>query len=91
MSKFSVRVVPRSSRNLVQLVGKGELKVWVTAAPVDGEANEAIVALVAKTLGLARRHVFLVSGHTSKTKVIEIEGLSEAEVEAKLPQPRLDL
>lgn len=71
--KISVRVLPRSSRN--EVVGKmadGTLKVKLTAAPVDGKANEALIKLLSDEFKVARSKIKLVSGLTSKNKIIEI-------------------
>lgn len=58
----------------------GCLKLRITAPPVEGAANEAVVRLVAETLGIPRRQVRLVSGSTGRRKVLEIEGVSEAQL-----------
>jgi len=59
---------------------EGMLVVRVTAPPVDGAANEALVRLLAKLLDVARSDVTVVSGKTARTKVVEVAGLDEAEV-----------
>jgi uncharacterized protein YggU (UPF0235/DUF167 family) len=58
----------------------GALLVRVTAAPVDGAANEAIARVLSKRLGVAVRAIRIVGGQTSKSKVVEIDGLEVAEV-----------
>jgi uncharacterized protein (TIGR00251 family) len=63
-----------------------ELRVKVTAPPVDAAANEALVRLVAQTLDCPRSKIELVRGHTSRHKVLRIFGLSEQEVTTKLSQ-----
>ena len=60
------------------------LKVWVTASPTDGQANAAVVAVIAKKLGLAPSKLTIISGHTGRDKTIAIEGLSDAEALSKL-------
>ena len=60
------------------------LVVRVTAAPVDGAANEALVRVLAKALGLPRRDVVIVSGATSRTKIVEVAGLDVTEVRRRL-------
>jgi uncharacterized protein (TIGR00251 family) len=69
-----VRVVPRASREDLSLDG-GVLRARVTAPPVDGAANEALVALIAGRLGLPRRAVALASGAASRQKVVAVAGL----------------
>lgn len=78
--RFSVRVVPRASATAVTGVTDGALKVRLAAPPVDGAANEALVAFLAESLGLRSRAVALVSGHTSRLKVVEVTGATPAQV-----------
>ena len=59
-------------------VFEGVLKVALTAPPVDGEANAALLAFLARTLGVSKRQVTLARGATSKTKLIEVEGVDLA-------------
>ena len=79
--RFAVRVQPRSSRSAVEGVHGGALKVRLTAPPVDGAANEALVALLADELGVPRRSVRIVGGETSRTKIVEVRGIAAAVVE----------
>ena len=59
------------------------------AAPAErGRANEALVGLIAETLGVTRASVHLVAGATSRDKVVELEGLTLAEAERLLSKPR---
>jgi uncharacterized protein len=62
------------------------LKARVAAPPVEGEANAALIRLLAKALGLPRSAVRIASGDTARVKVLEIDGLSEAEVRQRLGQ-----
>jgi len=59
----------------------GVLRVRLHAPPVDGAANDALVAFLADRLDVPRRGVRIVTGATSRTKVIEVEGVSSAAVE----------
>jgi uncharacterized protein (TIGR00251 family) len=72
--RFSVRLQPRASKNEIAGLQGVALKVRVTAPPVDGLANEAMVELLSKALQTSRRNVCIVSGHSSRTKVIEVSG-----------------
>ena len=56
----------------------------MAAAPERGRANEALVELLAETLGLPRERVHVIAGHGSRAKVVEIDGLERAEVERRL-------
>ena len=59
-------------------------KVRVAAPPEDGRANEAVLRLLAERLGLPRRAVTIVSGHTAREKVVELDGISQERAEAGL-------
>jgi len=79
-----VKVTPRSSRNTISLESDQSLKIWVTAAPTDGQANKAVCDLLAKELGIAKSNVSIAKGGTSREKVLRIDGLTSEEVVSKL-------
>jgi uncharacterized protein len=79
-----VRVVPRAGRTTIAGVRSGALTVRLAAAPVDGRANDALVALLAETFDLPRRAITILSGHASRDKRIALAGLSEARLTARL-------
>ena len=79
--RFRVRLQPRASRNEIAGVVDGVLRVRLHAPPVDGAANEALVAFLADRLAIPRRGVRIVTGATSRTKMIEVDGVSSAAVE----------
>ena len=70
--RIYVRVTPRSSKNEVTKVADGEYKVWLTAAPVEGAANEALVKLLAEYFNVAKSNVRIVGGKSARIKIIEI-------------------
>ncbi len=74
--EFQIRVVPRASKT--EIVGElaGAMKVRISSPPVDGAANAELVKLFAKTLGVAKSSVEIVSGQTSKAKRIRITGVT---------------
>lgn len=76
-----VRVQPRSSKNSVEGVLGDSLKIRLTSPPVEGEANKALVAFLAKLLGVKKRAVTLASGEKSKSKRVRVEGLGAKEAE----------
>jgi uncharacterized protein (TIGR00251 family) len=78
---FDVLVQPRASRAKVGPLHDGRLKVAVTSPPVDGEANAAVIELIAKTLGVARGAVKVVAGATSRRKTLEVSGITRAAIE----------
>jgi len=65
-------------------VRDGALEVRISAPPVEGAANDALVELLARELGVARRAVSLISGEHGRSKRLRIEGLTLAEVRARL-------
>ena len=71
---FDVQVVPRASRERLGPVHGDRLKVQLTAPPVDGAANDALVALVAKALGRPRAAVAIVRGQTGRKKTVRVAG-----------------
>ncbi|MEY4762093.1 MAG: hypothetical protein RLZZ200_1949 [Pseudomonadota bacterium] len=79
---------PRASKNEVVGLHDGCLKLRITAPPVEGAANEAVVRLVAASLDIPRRQVRLVSGQSGRRKVLEIEGVSEAQLAVLQRGPR---
>jgi uncharacterized protein len=81
---LSVRVHPGARKNGVTGVHAGAVKIALTAPPVDGKANEALIAFLAEALHLPRARIALVSGLTSRTKTVRITGKSAAEVAAAL-------
>jgi uncharacterized protein len=74
--RFSVRVLPRNARSTVWGVHAGVLKVKLQAAPVDGAANEELITVLAEWLDVPPRAVAIVSGAHSRSKFVEISGVS---------------
>ena len=81
---FDVLVQPRASRAKLGPVHDGRLKVAVTAPPVDGEANAAVIEVLAKALGVAKGAVEVIAGASSRRKTVRIAGVARAAVEALL-------
>jgi uncharacterized protein (TIGR00251 family) len=81
---LSVRVHPGARKNGVTGVHADAVKIALTTPPVDGKANEALIAFLADALHLPRARVALVAGVTSRAKMIRITGKSAAEVAAAL-------
>lgn len=67
-----VSVLPRSSRNELVALADGSYKAKLTAAPVDGEANKKLIALLSKEFAVAKSAVCIVRGETSRKKIVEI-------------------
>jgi uncharacterized protein len=81
---LAVKLQPRASKNEIGGVLGEELRIKVTAPPVDAAANEALVRLLAETLDCPRSKVELVRGHTSRHKTIKLHGMTAEAVAAKL-------
>ncbi len=82
--RLAVKVVPKASRDGVAGWLGDALKVCVTAPPERGKANAAVAQVVADALGVPRDRVRVIAGHTSPRKVVEIDGVEEADVRARL-------
>lgn len=90
--RLAVRVTPKGGRDAtdgwaLDPGGRPYLKVRVSAAPSDGEANAALIAFLAKTLKRPKSALRIASGETSRLKIIEIEGLDDAQLAAAFGQP----
>lgn len=77
--RLLVRLTPKGGRDALDGIealadGRDVLKARVRAVPEDGAANAALIGLIAKTLGLAKSHVGIASGHTSRLKTVDITG-----------------
>jgi len=82
--KLQIKAIPASSRNYVAGWLGNTLKVRVTAPAERGKANAAVEATIAEALGVSRASARVVAGKTSPRKVVEIIGLSEAEVRHRI-------
>jgi len=81
--RLTVRVIPRSSKN--SLTWEQEtLKARLMAPPVEGAANEALIALLAQRLGLSKRSIRIVQGATGRQKIVEIADLTLEEVRRRI-------
>ncbi|HEV2654434.1 MAG TPA: DUF167 domain-containing protein, partial [Ktedonobacteraceae bacterium] len=72
---IAVRVIPRSSKNTLAWE-QGTLKARLTAPPVDGAANAALLNLLVERLSVPRRSISIVRGATGRQKTVEIAGLT---------------
>jgi hypothetical protein len=76
--RLAVRVSPGASRSgIVGRMADGRLKVRVAAPAEDGRANDALIALLAESLGVARRAVVLVAGHGARDKIVAVAAPAE--------------
>jgi hypothetical protein len=81
--RITVQVVPRSGKNDIAWE-QGVLKARLTAPPVDGAANEALIALLAERLGLPKRAIRIVHGAASRRKTVEIAGMTSEMLEERV-------
>ncbi len=79
---FTVRVVPRASKSGIVGEIEGNLKVRISAPPVDGAANAEVTKLLAKAFGVAKSAVDIIAGETSKTKRIRISGAAAEQLQS---------
>lgn len=71
--RLSVQVTPGACKHEVIAVAGDALKIKLQAQPIDGQANEALVAFLSKSLGVPRRAISITHGHTNRRKIIEID------------------
>jgi uncharacterized protein (TIGR00251 family) len=76
---LSVRIQPRASKNEIITMENGGIKIRLTAPPVDNAANEALVKFLSQLLSVARSSIEIVSGHTSRDKIVRVSGMNEAD------------
>jgi uncharacterized protein (TIGR00251 family) len=81
---LTLRVHPGARRNAITGVHDGAHKISLTAPPSDGRANDALIAFLAEQLVIPRARIALLHGQTSRSKTIRIDGLTAAEVNARL-------
>ncbi len=87
--RFAVRLTPRATLDAIDVVGDGVLRARVSAAPVDGAANTALVRLIASELKVPKRSVRIVSGESSRSKVIAVDGIGREAIVARWPGLRV--
>jgi len=81
---LTVRVVPRSSRNQIVGMENGALKIKLTAPPVEGAANAALIEFVAEWLSVRKSAVTIMSGDKARRKVVRVSGVTPEQVKARL-------
>lgn len=79
-AQFALRVQPRASRNAIVGVMGDAIKLAITAPPVDGKANEAVIEYLADLFRLPKSSIVIVSGETGRNKLIAIRGRSAEQV-----------
>jgi uncharacterized protein (TIGR00251 family) len=84
MADVAIRLQPRSKREEVVGERAGAIVVRVTAPPVDGKANAALCAFIAKAVGVSASRVDVVRGQTSRDKVVRVQGVTAEALRAAL-------
>jgi uncharacterized protein YggU (UPF0235/DUF167 family) len=84
MAVLEVAVVPRASAHRVGPYENGVLRVRVVRPPADGEANRAVIRLVADALGLAPSRLELIAGRTARRKRLRVDGIDPDELDRRL-------
>ena len=82
--RLRIKAVPRASRSEVAGIHGNEVRIRLAAPPVDGAANEELIRFLADTLSVRRTAIRLVSGQTSRSKVITIAGVALEQVRTSL-------
>jgi uncharacterized protein (TIGR00251 family) len=81
---FTVRVVPRARKNEISGRHGEAVKIRLTAPPVEGAANEALIGFLSEILEVRKSQIEILSGHASRDKIVCVVGLMPQEVEARL-------
>ena len=79
-----IRVIPRAGRTAVAGLRQDAVLIRLASAPVDGAANDELIAFVATLLGVPKRQISIAHGERSRTKRVAITGLTVAQIESKL-------
>jgi len=80
----SVRVYPSANKNEVAGFSDGVWLVRVSAPPVKGKANKELISFLSKVLGVGKSSVSIAQGHTSRSKLIAVDGLTQQEIMKRL-------
>jgi uncharacterized protein (TIGR00251 family) len=83
---FAVKVHPRARKNAITGTVGNALKLALTAPPVEGRANQAVIEFFAELFAIPRSSVTIASGETSRNKVVRISGLNRTTVEQRLSE-----
>ena len=88
---LAIKVVPRASKNeIVSFMSDDSLKVRVTAPPVEGAANDAVIKLLSDALNIPKNRVMIVAGEAHSQKVVSVMGLTAEQIDDKLKGFKVD-
>lgn len=83
-ARISVQVQPNAKRDEIVGFHEGALKVKISAPPVEGKANKALIAFLSEVLGVRKSSIRVEKGATSKRKLIIVEGITQADISDRL-------
>jgi uncharacterized protein (TIGR00251 family) len=81
---LAVRLTPRADRDVIVGMRDGVIAVRVSAPPVDGQANAALIKVLAKALGVPKSRLSIVRGQAARDKLVRVDGLRAADAHARL-------
>jgi len=84
MARIAVKVHPRARRTAMAGRFGDAWKLDLAAPPVDGKANQECIRFLAEVAGVPRSHVRIVTGAAARLKLVEVEGIEQAELERRL-------
>ncbi len=87
-TRIIVRVQPNAHRNEIVDFADGVLRAKIAAPPVKDKANKELIAFLSQVLGVNKSGLSIIKGHTSRNKIIAIEGLSREEITKILSSPK---
>lgn len=70
--RIYIKVIPRSSKNEVTKISEGEYRVKLTAPPVDGKANQALIEILSEYFGVSKSSVSIIGGKSARTKIANV-------------------
>ena len=84
---LAVRVIPRANMNRISEISEdGTVKIHLTAAPIDGKANQALIEFLSKTLDIPRSRFEIVAGETGRNKIVVVMGQDPDTIHQRLLQ-----
>lgn len=82
---LAIRVTPRARRNeIVEILDDQTIKIRLTAPPIEGKANEALIEFLAKVLGIPESRIDIVAGQTGRDKLVSIVDMETAEAQSRI-------
>ncbi len=84
-SVLTIKITPRSPKNdILGIMEDGTIKIRLTAPPVDGKANNALIDFLSEILDIQKDKILILSGHTSRTKMISFRGANKSQLIEKI-------